>query len=327
MLSLVIPVFNERESLRGLAGEIVDACSQTGPWEAIFVDDGSVDGSTEVIRALCDERPEFVLVRLRRNFGKSTALMAGFGAARGDRIVTLDADGQDDPRQIPRLLGVLDSGQTLVSGWKRRRNDPLSKTLPSKIFNRVTSVMSGVDIHDFNCGLKAYRATAARELTLYGEMYRFVPVIGYQRGWKVAELEVNHRPRVHGTSKFGAERFLRGLFDLMTVLFLGRYRHRPLHLFGAVGLVTLLMGFAICAYLTFEKVVNGASISDRPLLLFGVLCLVVGVQVLSLGLISELITMTHAEQRGARAVSDQIEEIVRRPETAAPSAVKPVGVG
>lgn len=326
VISLVIPVFNEHESLRPLAAEIVEACAGLGEWEAVFVDDGSNDGSADIIRQLAAERPEFVLVRLRRNFGKSTALMAGFDAARGDVIVTLDADGQDDPREIPRMIALLDEGHTLVSGWKRQRNDPPSKTVPSRVFNGVTAALSGVRIHDFNCGLKAYRANAARELTLYGEMYRLVPVIGYQRGWKVTELEVNHRPRVHGQSKFGAERFLRGLFDLMTVLFLGRYRHRPLHLFGGLGALLVIAGFAICAYLSFEKIVNGASISDRPLLLLGVLILVVGVQVLSLGLISELITMTHAEQRGARTVRDQVDEVVRR-ESAAPAQRRAAAVG
>jgi glycosyltransferase involved in cell wall biosynthesis len=312
MLSLVIPVYNERESLPGLAEEIVSTCSSLGvEWEALFVDDGSTDDSPEVIRKLGTEQPRFGLVRLRRNFGKSAALLAGFAAARGDRIVTLDGDGQDDPAEIPRLLAKLDEGYSLVSGWKHTRQDPLRKRLPSRLFNWITARLSGVRLHDFNCGLKAYRGSAARELLLYGEMHRYVPVIGAQRGWRVTEVPVNHRARAHGRSKFGFERYLRGMFDLVTVLFLGRYRHRPLHLFGALGFAIFSVGLLTCLYLSYEKLVGGESIGDRPLLLLGVLALVVGVQILSLGLISELIAISHAEQRGARAAEYQVEEVRR----------------
>ena len=327
MVSLVIPVYNERGALRALADEIVAVGPALGAWEAVFVDDGSTDGTTELLRELVAERPEFVLVRLRRNFGKSTALMAGFSTARGDRIVTLDGDGQDDPAELPRLLAPLDEGYTLVSGWKQDRQDPITKRLPSRVFNGFTAKLSGVDLHDFNCGFKAYRAPAARELTLYGEMYRYVAVLGFQRGWRVAEVAVNHRPRLHGQSKFGAERFLRGMFDLMTVMFLGRYRHRPLHLFGMLGSAVFALGLLISLYLTFEKVVNGEGIGDRPLLMLGVLLLVVGVQLLSLGLISELLTMSHAEQRGAAAVTDQVEETVRGSDVVVAPKAAPLGVG
>ena len=314
MISLVIPVFNERDSLHGLAEEIQRACDPLGDWEAIFVDDGSYDGSADVIGELCAQRPEFVLVRLRRNFGKSSALMAGFDQARGDVVVTLDADGQDDPAEIPRLLEKIDEGYTLVSGWKVKRNDPISKTLPSRVFNTVVSKVSGVRLHDFNSGLKAYRTAAARELVLYGEMYRFVAVLGHQRGWRVTEIQVNHRPRLHGESKFGRERFLRGIFDLLTVLFLGRYRHRPLHLFGLIGGLMFALGMVILLFLTFEKLVLGEGIGDRPLLMLGVLLLVVGVQLASLGLISELLTISHAEQRATEAVRESVEEVRRAPE-------------
>ena len=326
MISLVIPVFNERDSLRPLAAEIAATCDRLGAWEAVFVDDGSHDGSTEVLRELCAERPEYVLVRLRRNFGKSTALMAGFDAARYERVVTLDADGQDDPAEIPRLLEKLDEGFTMVSGWKRRRNDPKSKTLPSRLFNKVTSLMSGVKLNDFNSGLKAYRTAAVRQLTLYGEMYRYIAVIGFQRGWRIDEIEVNHRPRVHGESKFGAERYLRGLFDLMTVVFLGRYRHRPLHLFGLIGGVLLMLGLGICTYLAVVKIFGGEGIGDRPLLLLGVLLVVVAVQLLSLGLIAELLTMSHAEQRGAENLRDSVDEVVRASEPARPAPSPPLTV-
>lgn len=312
MVSVVIPVFNEREALRPLTEELIAALDRLGhDWEAVFVDDGSTDGSAELLEELVRGDSRLTLVRLRRNFGKSLALTAGFAHARGEQIVTLDADGQDDPAEIAGLLAKLEEGFDLVSGWKRDRRDPLSKRLPSRIFNGVTSALSGVRLHDFNCGLKAYRAAAAREIQLYGEMHRYVPVIGSYRGWAVAELPVNHRPRRHGRSKFGPERYLRGMLDLMTVLFLGRYRNRPLHLFGGLGLAMSTIGFGICLYMSLLKIIGGEAIGNRPLLLLGVVLLVVGVQVLSLGLISELIAASRAEQRGSQELSNQVSEVVR----------------
>lgn len=316
MLSIVVPVYNEREALPRLATELAAACDGLGePWEAVFVDDGSEDGSGELIRELAQQHAEFVLVRLRRNFGKSAALSAGLAQAGGERVVTLDADGQDDPAEIRRLLAKLDEGYDLVSGWKRERHDPLGRRLASRLFNRVTALLSGVRLHDFNCGLKAYRGAAARELRLYGELHRYVPVIGAFRGWRVAEVAVNHRPRRHGRSKFGPERYLRGMFDLMTVLFLGRYRQRPLHLFGGMGLAMLATGFVICAYLTVVKI-GGEPIGRRPLLLFGVLLLVVGVQLFSLGLISEMLASARADQPGPGAADYQVDEVIRARERA-----------
>jgi glycosyltransferase involved in cell wall biosynthesis len=313
MVSIVVPVYNERDALMPLAGELIDIVAGLGePWEAIFVDDGSNDGSADVLRELARTHEEIVVVRLRRNFGKSAALTAGFAHSRGERIVTLDADGQDDPREIPTLLAKLDEGYELVSGWKQTRRDPFLKRVSSRVFNRVTALLSGVRLHDFNCGLKAYRGREARDLPLYGELHRYIPVIGAFRGWRVTELPVNHRPRAHGRSKFGAERYLRGLFDLITVLFLGRYRQRPLHLFGGLGLSMFAVGFVICAYLTVLKI-GGEAIGRRPLLLFGVLLLVVGVQFLSLGLISEMVAAARADQLGARASDHQVDEIVRHP--------------
>jgi glycosyltransferase involved in cell wall biosynthesis len=300
-VSIVIPVHDESGSLPALVQEVTDTCEQMGrSWEAIFVDDGSTDGSTQVLEELARRNPSLQVVRLRRNFGKSTALSVGFEHATGQRVVTLDADGQDDPAEIPRLLESLDQGFDLVSGWKRGRQDPLLKRLSSKLFNRTTALLSGIRLHDFNCGLKAYRGTAAKELRLYGEMHRYVPVLGAQRGWAVTEVPVRHRPRLHGHSKFGRERYFRGLFDLITVLFLGRYRHRPLHLFGGFGALLLGTGLAICLYLTVLKVFGGEGIGDRPLLLLGALLLVTGVQFLSLGLISELIAVAaHERRRGS----------------------------
>lgn len=310
MVSLLIPVFNERNALPDLADQVRSACAGLSmSWEAIFVDDGSDDGSTEVLRGIVADSPHFMLVRLRRNFGKSVALMAGFATARGERIVTLDSDLQDDPAEVPRLLDKLNQGYDLVSGWKQRRCDSLPKRSTSRVFNWVTAKMSGVRLHDFNCGLKAYRADVARDLVLYGELYRYIPVICAQRGWRVCELPVSHRPRRHGVSKFGSERYLRGLFDLFTVLFMGRYQSRPLHLFGGLGLALMSVGLVFCAYLTALKI-QGEAIGRRPLLLLGVLLIVVGVQLLSLGLIGEMIAASRESQTKEEAQRNKIEEVV-----------------
>ena len=250
------------------------------------------------------------VVRLRRNFGKAAALAAGFEQARGDVVVTIDGDLQDDPAEIPRLLAKLDEGFDLVSGWKARRQDPLARRLLSKIFNAVVARLSGVRLHDMNCGLKAYRAEVAGSLPLYGELHRFVPVLAHQRGYRVAELSVNHRPRPHGRSRYGLERYLRAFLDLLTVSFIGRYRHRPLHLFGGLGLVLGLAGLATLLYLTVLKLA-GNAIGHRPLLTLGVLLVVVGMQFFSLGLISEMITSHHEERTADRERSGvHVDEIL-----------------
>ena len=280
------------------------------PWEAVFVDDGSTDGSFAALTRLHNAKDNVRVVRLRRNFGKAAALAAGFGQARGDVIVTIDADLQDDPAEIPRLLAKLDEGFDLVSGWKAHRRDPLSRRALSRIFNWVTSRVSGLRLHDMNCGLKAYRAEVVKELRLYGELHRFIPVLALYRGHRIAELPVNHRPREHGRSRYGVERYLRGFLDLLTVSFIGRYRHRPLHLFGGLGLGLGAIGFAILVYLTVLKI-GGHAIGERPLLTLGVLLLVVGLQFFSLGLISELITSMHEERTGPRERAElDVEEIL-----------------
>jgi glycosyltransferase involved in cell wall biosynthesis len=243
--------------------------------------------------------PNVRVVRLRRNFGKSAALMAGFDQAQGDTIVTIDGDGQDDPAEIPRLLAKLDEGFDLVSSWKARRRDPLRRRLLSRVFNTVTGWMSGLRLHDMNSGLKAYRAETVRGLHIYGELHRFLPVLAHHRGYRVAELSVNHRPREHGRSRYGLERYLRGFLDLLTVSFIGRYRQRPLHLFGGLGLVLGLLGLCVLVYLTVEKA-SGKAIGQRPLLTLGVLLVVVGMQFFSLGLISEMITSHHEERAAER---------------------------
>ena len=299
MISVVVPVHDEDRSLELLHDELASALDPLGrPWEAVYVDDGSTDGSFAALTRLHDRAPNVRVVRLRRNFGKSAALAAGFRHAEGSVVVTIDADLQDDPAEIPRLLAKLDEGFDLVSGWKTQRRDPWSRRLVSKIFNSVAGRASGLKLHDMNCGLKAYRAEVVRSLRIYGELHRFLPVLAHDRGFRVAELPVNHRPREHGRSRYGVERYMRGFLDFLTVSFMGRYRHRPLHLFGGLGLVFAAIGSAVLAYLTIIKL-TGSAIGHRPLLTLGVLLVVVGFQFFSLGLLSELITSHHEERTGS----------------------------
>ena len=311
MLSVVVPVFNEERSVELLFDEVRAALEPLEhEWEVVFVDDGSTDGSFAALTRLHAREPARVrVVRLRRNFGKSAALAAGFRQARGELIATLDADGQDDPAEIPRLLAKLEEGFDLVSGWKTRRRDRWTRRFLSHVFNLVTGRISGVRLHDMNCGLKAYRAEVVKGLALYGELHRFIPVLAHYRGYRVAETPVNHRPREHGRSRYGLERYLRGFFDLITVTFMGRYRYRPLHLFGGLGLALGAVGFAVCLYLTVLWFA-GEAIGHRPLLTLGVLLVVVGMQFLSLGLIGELVTSHHeertAEREGAEMLVDEI---------------------
>ncbi len=310
MISVVIPVHNEERSVALLLDELDSALEPLEePWEAIFVDDGSTDGTFSALTRLHAADGRVQVVRLRRNFGKATALQAGFGRARGEQIVTIDGDLQDDPAEIPRLLAKLEEGFDLVSGWKTRRRDPWTRRTLSRLFNWVTGRISGLRLHDLNCGLKAYRVDVLRGLRIYGELHRFLPVLAHYQGFRVGELSVNHRPREHGRSRYGVERYLRGFLDLLTVSFIGRYRHRPLHLFGGFGLVLGLFGTAILAYLTVLKL-TGAAIGHRPLLVLGVLLVVVGMQFFSLGLLSEMVTSQHEERAGARDRELEIEEIL-----------------
>jgi glycosyltransferase involved in cell wall biosynthesis len=311
VISVVVPVHEEERTVALLYDELqaaLDPLEQ--PWEAVFVDDGSTDGSFSALTRLHNAHDNVRVVRLRRNFGKAAALAAGFANAQGEVVVTIDADLQDDPTEIPRLLAKLDEGFDLVSGWKTHRRDPITRRVPSKIFNWVTGRVSGLRLHDLNCGLKAYRAEVVRGLRLYGELHRFIPVLAHYRGYRVAELPVHHRPREHGRSRYGVERYLRGFLDLLTVSFIGRYRYRPLHLFGGLGLGLGALGFAILVYLTILKI-GGEAIGRRPLLILGVLLVVVGLQFFSLGLISELITSQHEERAGPRERTElHVEEIL-----------------
>jgi dolichol-phosphate mannosyltransferase len=309
-VSVVIPLYDEEHSLRPLYDELAAALGPAFDWDVVFVDDGSRDGSFGELVRLHEEFDNVRVVRLRRNFGKATALAAGFEHARGDVIVTIDADFQDDPAEIPALVAQLDEGFDLVTGWKLRRRDSLARRLFSRVYNRTTGWVTGVRLHDMNCGLKAFRSEVARDLRLYGELHRYVPVLAHQQGYRVGERPVNHRPRRHGRSRYGAERILRGFFDLLTVTFLGRYRYRPLHFFGGLGLATGAAGFVILLYLTAIKI-GGAGIGKRPLLLLGVLLVVVGVQLLSLGLIGEMITSRHAERASREDLPTQVRDTLQ----------------
>jgi glycosyltransferase involved in cell wall biosynthesis len=309
-VSVVVPVYNERESVRPLSEELLSVLRGLDrPCEILFVDDGSTDGTSEILVDLAAAEPEIAVVRLRRNFGKAAALMAGFREARGDAVVTIDGDLQDDPAEIPRLLAELEAGADLVSGWKRDRKDAWSKRAASKVFNGVTARMSGVGLHDLNCGFKAYRAEVVRSLSLTGDQYRYIPVLAADEGFRVSELPVNHRPRPFGRSKYGLERYLRGLLDLLTILFVGRFRQRPMHLFGGLGLLFMFVGFMICVYLAVLKL-TGEGIGGRPLLLLGVLLIVVGVQLFTIGLVSEMIQRYHLRPQDEEARS-RVERVVR----------------
>ncbi len=293
LLSIVVPVFNEAGSLEPLYEEIAAALPQPGAFEVVFVDDGSTDGSISVMERLAAGHDGVRVVKLRRNFGKAAALTHGFAEARGEVIVTMDGDRQDDPAEIPKLLARLDQGYDLVSGWKQSRQDPVSKTLPSKLFNWTVRKSTGVALHDFNCGLKAYRREVTEHVKVYGELHRYIPVLASDLGFRVAEEKVTHRRRTAGRSKYGWRRYARGYLDLLTVLFLGRYRQRPQHLFGGMGTTMVVVGVLVDLYLTIDKLF-GHPIGQRPLLLLGTLLIIVGIQLLSLGLVGELITQARA---------------------------------
>ena len=294
-ISLVVPLLNEEDSLRELYERIGAALAPLGrTWEIIFINDGSTDSSMDVLRALHDENENVRVLVFGRNLGKSAALSVGFKEAEGDVVFTMDADLQDDPAELPAMLEVIDSGYDLVSGWKRERHDPLSKRLPSKIYNAVTARLSGVHIHDMNCGLKAYRKEVVKTIKVYGELHRYTPVLAQWAGFSVTEVPVKHHARQYGRSKFGAERFLRGFFDLVTVLFLRRYITRPLHLFGMLGALLFTGGFLSGLYLTALKLM-GESIGRRPLLTLAILLMVVGVQFISFGLLGEMVANLRGE--------------------------------
>lgn len=288
-LSIIIPLFNEEKNLASLYSELKSALKSFGEsYEIIFVDDGSADNSWSVLEKLHTADKDIKGIQFRKNSGKAAALSAGFKHAQGKVIVTMDADLQDDSGEIPKFIKKLDEGYDLVSGWRFERQDPISKTLPSKIFNYLTSRLTRIRIHDFNCGFKAYRQGVIKDIELYGELHRYIPVLAHWKGYKVGEMKVKHHPRAHGKSKYGMVRLFRGFTDLLTVTFLTRYMKKPLHLFGAVGLLLFLLGFIVNVYFVILWLL-GQGIWLRPLLLLGVLLMLIGFQVISTGLIGEII--------------------------------------
>lgn len=294
MISFVVPFLDEQGTLeelyRRIAAELPDR-----PFEVVFVDDGSTDGSARVVERLLAHHPPIRLVQLRGNFGKAAALAAGFDHANGEIVFTMDADLQDDPKEIPRFLRMLDEGYDCVSGYKQVRHDPWHKVLPSRVFNWMVRRLTGVPLHDVNCGFKCYRAEVVKSIRLYGELHRFVPVLAHLKRFRVAEIVVTHHARRLGVSKFGAGRFTRGLMDLLTVWFLLKFDRKPSHFFGRVGGLSLLGGLGVLGYLTMLKLF-GEAIGQRPLLVLGVLLVVVGIQILATGLLAELIVSTAAPQ-------------------------------
>jgi dolichol-phosphate mannosyltransferase len=319
MLSVVIPVYNEKDSLLPLHAEIVAVAHQAGlDLEVLFVDDGSSDGSWDVIADLARRYASVRGLRFRRNFGKAPALSAGFRAARGSLVLTLDADLQDDPAEIPRFLTALAQGGPaagpldVVSGWKRVRHDPWHKVGPSRVFNRMVSALTGVRLHDHNCGMKAYRAEVFREIRLYGELHRFIPVLAAARGFRVGEIEINHRPRRFGRSKYGVRRFVKGFLDLLTVKFLTGFGQRPQHLLGAVGLGSFLLGNLGLFYLAVTWLVRlyhpdaYPPLHERPLLTYALAALLLGAQMMSIGFLAELITAYQGRDEDSYSVVEQL---------------------
>lgn len=293
-ISVVIPLLNEEESLNELSQSLEKVFTALDcNYEVIFIDDGSTDDSFSRIREINRRNNKFHCIKLRRNYGKSAALSKGFKVAKGSIVITMDADLQDDPAEIPELIKILNSGFDLVSGWKKVRYDPFIKKHTSKLFNYVTSKLSGVKLHDFNCGLKAYKRDVVKSLKIYGEMHRYIPALAFLAGFKVTEKPVKHHARKYGVTKFGTSRFINGFLDLLTVLFTNKYIKRPLHFFGSLGIMTSFIGILISLYLTVLKFTEGKPLSDRPLFLVGIFFIIIGVQFMSLGLIAEMITKSN----------------------------------
>jgi glycosyltransferase involved in cell wall biosynthesis len=314
MLSIVIPVLNEAPSLTELYGEIARVAERERlDVEVLFVDDGSRDGSWETICDLARRDQRVRGVRFRRNFGKAAALSAGFRAARGDVVMTLDADLQDDPNEIPRFLEQIKSGLDVVSGWKQVRVDPWHKVWPSRLFNALVGWLTGVRLHDHNCGMKCYRAEVFREVRLYGEMHRFIPVMAAARGFRVGEIAINHRPRKYGHSKYGARRFVKGLLDLMTIKFLTDFSHRPQHFLGSIGLFFAMLGAIGLTWLTITWLVRlwapaaFPPLHERALPIYALASLLLGVQLLSIGFLAELLTAFRGRDEDNYSVSERTD--------------------
>ncbi len=298
-LSVVIPVYNEADNVKILAFRVLDVLSTLGmPYEIIFIDDGSGDGTDRVLRSLSEKYPNVKAIRFRRNFGQTAALAAGFQYAKGEIIVTMDGDLQNDPLDIPKILEKIEEGYDVVSGWRKdRQDDFIRKTLPSRIANRLISAVSGVRLHDYGCSLKAYRSDIAKTLPLYGEMHRFIPALAGIEGARIAELPVAHHPRRFGKSKYNLSKTFRVVLDLMTVVFFRRFITRPLHIFGGFGMASFGAGLALCGYLGVDKIIYGHSIGERPLLDLGIVLTIMGVQFISTGIIAEILIRTYFESQ------------------------------
>ncbi len=289
-VSVLVPLLNEEESLSKLTREISSVFENISTdYEIFFVDDGSTDNSMKTIKDLARTNNKIRYISFRKNYGKSAALNVGFRNVTGDVVITMDADLQDDPAEIPSLLQELQKGYDLVSGWKKQRHDPFIKKYSSRFFNYVTKVMSGIKIHDFNCGLKAYRKAVVKSIDIHGELHRYIPVLADWKGFKISEVVVKHHPRRYGKTKFGISRFFKGFIDLITVIFTTRYIKRPLHFFGMLGVISFLIGFVIDAYLSILWFMDKIHLSNRPILFLGTVLIIVGVQFFSLGLIGEML--------------------------------------
>lgn len=307
-LSVVIPVFNEADSVRQLHAELTKVLDDAGrAYEVVFIDDGSTDGTREILRAIARSDPRVAVACLRRNFGKALALSAGFQIARGSIVITMDGDLQDDPAEIPNFLRKLDEGYDLVSGWKYIRRDPLIKVMSSRVFNFFTRLVTRVCLHDFNCGFKAYRSEVTERLRIYGDLHRYIPVLADQLGFRVTEIKVQHHRRQHGKSKYRGSRYMRGFLDLLTVVFITRYHLRPLHFLGGIGLIFLASGSVTNTYLSVLWFMGQGPIGSRPLLFLGILLIIVGVQLVFSGLVAEMILVT--SHRDNRAQIEQISEM------------------
>ncbi|MCF8233016.1 MAG: glycosyltransferase [Bacteroidales bacterium] len=299
-ISVVVPLFNEEESLEELTQWVKKVCEKNQlTFEIIFIDDGSNDTSWEVIESLAEYHEQIKGIKFRRNYGKSAALNEGFTEVSGDVIITMDADLQDSPEEIPELYRMIKEDRyQLVSGWKKRRRDPLNKKIPSKFFNGFTRLMSGIHLHDFNCGLKAYHRNVAKTIEIYGEMHRYIPVIAKWNGFnKIGEKKVQHQPRKYGTTKFGMDRFIKGFLDLLSIMFVSKFAKRPMHLFGTLGTALFIIGFAIAFYLTYLKVaLDVYNMTERPLFYLGVLSMIIGAQLFMTGFIAEMISRSDSDR-------------------------------
>ena len=287
-LSFVIPVFNEEKSLQELHQKILENIGNKS-YEIIFIDDGSKDNSYKILQKIKIDDSNIQIIKFRRNFGKSAALQVGFDKAKGDIVFTLDADLQDEPNEIPKFIEKINEGFDLVTGWKKNRKDPITKTIPSKLFNAVTSIIFKLRLHDYNCGYKAYKNEVVKSISVYGELHRYIPALVKAKGYKICEIPVKHHKRKFGKSKYGAKRLLRGFLDLLTVMMITKYERSPLYLFGLGGLIISFLGLIVTLYLTIGKFFFGMALSNRPLLFLGVLLIVVGVQLISIGLLGEMI--------------------------------------